>query len=123
MNTYCRAMQHYPRLLNVTNSTSNRNNTSFVGGAFHCQSQQVPRESKTNRVKNTNRAYNTKILDFRQFCDIIYGNYYLAQIVTEEEYFACLFYEAHREKKQPNHGGYLVPIQGFHGLIAKIMMR
>ena len=115
-------MQHYPRSLNVTNSTSNPNNISFVGGAFHCQSQQVLRESKSIKVGNTNRAYDPKMLEFRQFCDSIYGNDYLAQIVTEEKNFPFLFYQAHREKNQRNHG-YLVAIQGCHGLIAKIMTR
>ena len=100
MNNYRLAMQNNPRSLNITNSTINTKNVKFVGGAFHYESQQVLRESKSHKVKNTKRAYDPKILEFRQFCDSIYGNDYLAQIVTEEKNFAFLFYQAHRVKKQ-----------------------
>ena len=78
MNNYRRTMQHYLHSLNVTNSTSNPNNVSFIGGAFHCQSQQVLCESKTDKVRNTSRAYDPKMVEFRQFCDSIYGNDYLS---------------------------------------------
>ena len=100
---YHRGLQHNPRSLNGTNST-----TSFVGGAFHAQSQQVIRESNSNKIRNTNRAYDPKMLEFRQFCASLYGNDYLAQIVTEEKNFAFLFYQAHREKKPKIHGSHVL---------------
>ena len=114
---YRRGLQHNPRLANGTNSTS-----SFVGGAFHAQSQQVIRESKSNKVGNTNRAYDPKMLEFRQFCVSLYGNDYLAQIVTEERNFVFLFYQAYREKNLKNHGNHVL-IQLSHVLIVSTTMR
>ena len=55
MNNYRLAMQNNPRSLNITNSTINTKNVKFVGGAFHYESQQVLRESKSHKVKNTKR--------------------------------------------------------------------
>ena len=91
---YRRGLQQYFPLVNGTNPTS-----SFVGGEFHAQSQQVLRESNSNKIANTNRAYDPKMLEFKQFCASLYGNDYLAPIVTEEKIFAFLFYQAYREKK------------------------
>ena len=92
-------MNQYPRSLTATNIGTSQNNHGFVGGSFHAQSQEVLRESKSNKVGNTNRAYDPKMLEFKQFCNSLYGDDDLSQIVTEEKNFAFLFYQAHREKK------------------------
>ena len=74
-------------------------NTNFVGGPLHNQSQRVLKDSAFDKVVNTNRAMDPKMLEFKQFCTSLYGNHYLAQIVTEEKAFAFLFYHAYRVKK------------------------
>ena len=63
------------------------------------QSQIVLREGKSNKVTNTNRAYDPKMLEFQQFCHSVYGNTLDAQLVTEERNFAFLYYQAHRVRK------------------------
>ena len=84
-----------------SNGTPSNGTTHFTGGSFHAQSQRVLRDSAIDKVKNTNRAMDPKMLEFKQFCTSVYGNQgYLTQIVTEEKAFAFLFYHAYREKKR-----------------------
>ena len=66
-------------------------NTNFVGGHLHMQLQRVLKDSAFDKVVNTNRAMDPKMLEFKQFCTSLYGDHYLAQIVTEENAFAFLF--------------------------------
>ena len=104
-------------LVNGTNSTS-----SFVGGAFHAQLQQVLQESNNNKIANTNQAYDPKMLEFKQFCASLYGNDYLAPIVTEEK--NLLFYSIrHTAKKKPKNHANHVLIQLCHVLIVRTTMR
>jgi len=78
--------------LNLPNISNNSPRTIFQGGQFHLQSQRVLREGKRNKITNTNRAYDPKMLEFQQFCHSIYGNTLDAQLVTEEKNFAFLYY-------------------------------
>ena len=73
--------------------------SSFIGGKYHAQSQRVLRDSSLDQVVNTNRAYDPKMLEFKQFCSSLYGDDPSAQIVDEEKAFVFLFYQAYREKK------------------------
>ena len=72
---------------------------NFVRGHFHMQSQRVLQDSAFDKVVNTNRAMDPKMLEFKQFCTSIYGTNYLAQIVSEEKSFAFLFYHVYCVKK------------------------
>ena len=95
----------------------------YTGGRFHAQLQRVLRDSAIDKVKNTNRAMDPKMLEFKQFCASVYGNQgYLTQIVTEEKAFAFLFYHAYREKKEKKRD-YLAQIVRYRGLTGLIMTR
>ena len=76
----------------------NCDNSSFVGGDYHTQSQRVLKDSDINKAQNTECAYDPKVLEFLQFCTSLYGNIPSSRIVDEEKSFAFLFYQAYREK-------------------------
>ena len=63
------------------------------------QLQRVLKDPAFDKVVNTNRAMDPKMLECKQFCTNLYGDHYLAQIVTEEKAFTFLFYHAYRVTK------------------------
>ena len=70
----------------------------FTGGSYHQKSQRVLRDSALDKVANTNRAYEPKMNEFKQFCANVYGNDDYAQTVTEDKSFAVSFYHGYRNK-------------------------
>ena len=89
-------MQHHQR---NKSSSQSRNNSSFVGGEYHAQSQRVLKHSDIDKAQNIKRAYDPKVLEFLQFCTSLYGNTPSPRIVDEKNFFAFLFYQAYIERK------------------------
>ena len=72
-----------------TTLLNNPYRTVFQGGQFHLQSQRVLREGEKNKVTNTNRAYDPKMIEFKQFCVSVYADTPDMHLITEEK--NCIF--------------------------------
>jgi hypothetical protein len=63
----------------------------------------VHHQSKGNRPENTSEAYDSKVKEFKGYCDAVYPTHgvEIRHLVTPDKVYNFLFYQAHREKRKP----------------------
>jgi hypothetical protein len=73
---------------------------SYTSGQFVKQANHILNESNTHVPINTLLAYDGKIEEFKDFSSKVFPDINFCGLVTEEKFFAFLFYQLYRKPRK-----------------------